>query len=88
MTKIRCPHCRKMIEMAHSAFVTEREGKLIEKSEYYPDPTKTYKTEERSRRVALSYYYRNRAAVLRRERRRRELSRGVSVSINDKDNSR
>ena len=85
MSKITCPKCTHRFQLSHSAFVTGREKRevIIDTKDYYPDPTKTYKTKESNRRIAMTYYWKNREAVLLREKRRRAIQPDVHVKIKD-----
>ena len=83
MARIQCPKCSHRFKVSHSAFVTGREdtGGTLNVKNYHPDPTKKYKTPEKTRRTSLAYYWRNKAAVLAREKRRREKQPAIHVSI-------
>jgi hypothetical protein len=86
MARLVCPQCAHVFDVSHSAFVTGREGVEGEfrAEEYHPDKGKRYKTPEKVRRVAMAYYWKNKAAVLAREKRRRQQQQKHPVCVSIK----
>lgn len=74
MAHIRCPHCKKRVELSgNSAFVLKKKevSTIFKREDYHPNPERAYKTPESRRREQLAYYWRNRERVLERERLKR-----------------
>lgn len=71
---LKCPHCRKRIELlGNSTFVLNKQkvGEQFKPEHYRSDPTKDYRSPEAERRRQLAWYWRNRESVLLKAKAKR-----------------